>query len=536
MLKLEKPRNEKILLYEPGSKEREELKKKLEEVKSKRAEVPLIINGKEVKTDKIIKNVSPHDKRTVLADVYIAGEAEIEDAIEASLDAFSKWSDLEWYHRASVFMKAADLLAGPYRLEAIASIMLNLSKTPYEAEIDLAELVDFWRFNAYYAQEIFSSQPDQFPGELNRFDWRPLEGFILAIPPFNFFSIGGNLPTAPAIVGNVSIWKPSRDVAFANYVIMKALMEAGLPRGVINFLPYDTKYSDKLLLHREFAGLHFTGSYNTLVNLWKKIASNLENYKNFPRIVGETGGKDFLIVHESADIKEAVTGIIRGAFEYQGQKCSALSRLFVARSIWPSLRDEMVKQLSLLKYGDVTDFSVFGGALINESAYRNAVSYIEYAKQHPEEYSFVFGGEYSEEKGWFVYPTVIETNNPRGKLMREEIFAPILTVYVFDDSMYNETLNIIDGATDYGLTGSIFARDREAIAKAEKSLRYTAGNFYINDKPTGAIVGRQPFGGARHSGTNDKAGSWLNLVRWLNPRAIKENLIPPKDWRRPYMG
>ncbi len=534
---IEKPKNEKILSYAPGTKEREELVKKLEELRNKRVEIPLIIKGKPIKTGTTRAIRIPHDKNVVLADAHLAGETELEDAINAALDAWTKWSDMEWYHRVAVFLRAAELLSGPYRIEAIASIMLNQSKTPYEAEIDLAELVDFWRFNSYYAQFLYENQPDQFPGEVNRLDWRPLEGFILAVPPFNFFSIDGNLPTSPAIVGNVSLWRPSSDVIFSNYVIMRVLLEAGLPPGVVNFVPFPHKYTDIVIGNPEFAGLHFTGSYETLVFLWKKIGSYLDKYKNFPRVVGETGGKDFVVVHPSADPYVAVTAIIRGAFEYQGQKCSAASRLFVPKTLWNNgFKDLLLSEMEKVKYGPVEDFSNFGGAIINEPSYRKIVTYIEYAKAHPEEYTILHGGTYDESKGWFVNPTLILTNNPYGKLMTEEIFGPVLTIYVYDDAKYVETLKIVDKATPYGLTGSIIANDREAILTAEKTLRFAAGNFYINDKPTGAIVGRQPFGGARWSGTNDKAGYWLNLIKWLNPRAIKENLIPPKDWRRPYMG
>ncbi len=534
-LNIERPINEKILSYAKGTKEREELKKKIEELKNKTIEIPLIIGGREVKTGETIKNVSPHEHNRVLGIAHLAGEEELREAIDKALDAWTKWSDMEWYHRVAVFLKAADLLAGPYRYEAVAAIMLNQSKTPFEAEIDVAELIDFWRFGAYYIKLIYEQQPFQYEGEFNRIDWRPLEGFILAVPPFNFYSIGGNLPTAPAMVGNVTLWKPSRSVIYSNFVTMKALMEAGLPKGVINFVPFSSKYTDVVIGHEYFAGLHFTGSYETLVYLWKKINENLDKYRNFPRIVGETGGKDFLVVHPSADIEASIVAIIRGAYEYQGQKCSALSRLFVAESVWPVLKKKLLEELSKVKYGDPTDMESFGGAVITKQAFDKAVSYIEYAKAHPEEYTILYGGGYDDSKGWFIEPTLIQTNNPYGKLMTEEIFAPVLTVYVYPDSKYSEILEVVDKAAPYGLTGSIFATDREAIIEAEKKLRYAAGNFYINDKPTGSIVGRQPFGGARHSGTNDKAGYWLNFVRWLNPRSIKETFVPPKEWRRPYM-
>ena len=534
---IEKPKNEmdNILSYSTGTKERELLMRELEKIKERTEEIPLIIGGREVKTDDMMEVKAPHDHSIVLARAHMAGESELLDAVEKAMDAWERWANMEWYHRAAVFMKAADMLAGPRRIRNIATIMMNMSKTPFEAEIDLAELVDFWRFNAYYMKYIYEQQPDQAPGEKNRIDWRPLEGFILAIPPFNFYSIGGNLPTAPAIVGNVVLWKPSRWVIFCNYEIMRVLIDAGLPAGVINFVPFSSKYSDVLLSHPMFAGLHFTGSYETLTLLWRKIGENVTKYRNFPRIVGETGGKDFIFVHSSADVDEVVANIIRGGFEYQGQKCSAVSRVYVPRCMWDKIRDALLRELPKVKYGPVDDLSNFMGAVISEEAFNKIVSYIEYAKEHSDEYEFVYGGEYDSSKGWFIGPTVIRALNPKGKLMSEEIFGPVVTVYVYDDDKYEETLKLCDETSPYGLTGSIFAKDREAIVKAEQMLRYAAGNFYINDKPTGAIVARQPFGGARNSGTNDKAGSWLNLLRWLSPRTIKETTVPPKRWERGYM-
>ena len=536
MWNIEEPKNEmdKILSYSSGSREREELLKKIEEMKNKTEEIPLIINGKEVKTDEIFEVKAPHNHSIVLAKASLAREEELKEAIESSLKAWEKWSDMDPYHRLTIFRKAADLLAGKYRIENIAAIMMNQSKTPFEAEIDLAELVDFWRFNAYYALSIYKQQPNQAEGEINRFDWRPLEGFILAVPPFNFYSIGGNLPTAPAMVGNVVLWKPSRAVIFANYYIMKILMLAGLPPGVINFVPFSSKYADVVINHPYFAGLHFTGSYETLIKLWKKIGSNVEGYKNFPRIVGETGGKDFIFVHNSADVNEIVANIIRGAFESQGQKCSAVSRVYIPRSKWEEVKKKIIEELPKVRYGSIDDFNNFMGAVISEEAFKKIVSYIEYAK-NSDEYEIIYGGNYEGSFGWFVEPTVILSKNAESKLMKEEIFGPVVTIYVYEDEKYEETLNLCNSSTPYGLTGAIFARDREAVQKAEKILRYTAGNFYINDKPTGAIVARQPFGGARHSGTNDKAGSWLNLLRWMNPRTIKETIVPSKEWKRAFM-
>jgi 1-pyrroline-5-carboxylate dehydrogenase len=534
---ISKPNNDvnSILNYSSGTEERNKLLEEIEKIKKKPVEIPLIINGKEVKTDEIYEVKCPHHKDLLLARAHLAREDELKEAIETALTAHEEWSNKEWYQRIAVFKRAADLLAGPHRIKNIAAIMMNQSKNPYEAEIDLAELVDFWRFNVYYAKMIYEMQPDQYPGEINRFDWRPLEGFILAIPPFNFYSIAGNLPTAPAIVGNVALWKPSRSVIFSNFEIMKILIEAGLPPGVINFVPFSSKYADIVLKHPQLAGIHFTGSYETLVKLWKVVTENLENYRNIPRIVGETGGKDFIFMHNSADTRGTVINIIRGAFGYQGQKCSAASRAYIPENKWKEVRRMLVEELQKLKYGPVEDLSNFMGAVIDKSAFEKIVNYIEYAKKNSGEYELVYGGKYDSSKGWFIQPTIFRAKKPKSKLMSEEIFGPVITIYVYPDNKYEETLKLCDSTSPYGLTGAVFATDRHAISKAEEILRYSAGNFYINDKPTGAIVGRQPFGGARKSGTNDKAGSWLNLLRWLSPRTIKETTILPKDWKRAFM-
>jgi 1-pyrroline-5-carboxylate dehydrogenase len=536
--RLEKPRNEmdRIFSYAPGTPEREQLLHHLELLHQQPGEIPLIIAGRAVQTDAIFEVRCPHAHQRILARAHLATEQELKWAIDAALDAQEAWAGLDWYQRAAIFHRAADLLAGPRHVEHIAAIMVNQSKTPFEAEIDLAELVDFWRFNAYYMQFLYEQQPDQGTGELNRFDWRPLEGFVLAIPPFNFYSIGGNLATAPAMVGNVVLWKPARSVLLANYRIMQVLQEAGLPEGVINFVPFDSRYSEVVLATPAFAGLHFTGSYETLVHLWQRIGTALLAYNNFPRIVGETGGKDFIVAHPSADVDVLAANVIRGAFEYQGQKCSAASRLYVPDTLWNPLKGRLLEELPKLKVGPVEDLSVCMGALISEEAFKKVVSYNAYAKQHPESYEIIYGGECDSARGWFVSLTVIVAKDPHGKLMTEEIFGPVLTVYVYRDDAYEDTLRLCDTSTPYGLTGAIFAQDRRAIAQAESILRYAAGNFYINDKPTGAIVARQPFGGARHSGTNDKAGSWLNMTRWLSPRTLKETLVPARDWRRPYLG
>lgn len=534
---IENPENDVdgIPTYSSGTPEREKLLTELENVKSRTEEIPLIIGGKEVKTDNIFEVRSPHNKELLLAKAHLAGEDELKQAIEAAMAAHEEWANMDWYHRTAIFRKAADLLSGPYRIRNTAAIMMNQSKNPYEAEIDLAELVDFWRFNAHYTRMIYENQPDQHLGEMNRTDWRPLEGFILAIPPFNFYSIGGNLPTAPAIVGNTVLWKPARAALLSNYEIMRVLIKAGLPPGVINFVPFSSKYSDVVIGHPDFAGLHFTGSYQTLVKIWNAIGANLEKYRNFPRIVGETGGKDFIFVHSSAEPRGVAINIIRGAFGYQGQKCSAVSRVYIPESMWGEIRTTLLEELPKLKYGPTDDLSNYMGAVIEEAAFNKIVSYIEYAKAHPEEYEFIYGGKYDSSKGWFIEPTVVKTSNPQGKLISEEIFGPVVTIYVYPDEKFEETLKLCDSTSPYGLTGSIFATDRNAIITAEKILRYAAGNFYINDKPTGAIVGRQPFGGSRASGTNDKAGSFLNLLRWLNPRTIKETSVMPEDWRRAFM-
>ena len=533
----EKPKNDvdSIPLYRPGSDERERLLFELDRLKSSPEEIPLYIDGKRSWEGEILEIRSPADHRLVLGRARLAGEREIDAAVESALQAWKSWSLMPWRDRAAVFQKAADLLAGPKRTQNIASIMLNLSKTPYEAEIDLAELVDFWRFNAWYLHLLYGMQPEQSRGEINRFDWRPLEGFVFAVSPFNFYSIAGNLPTAPAMAGNVAVWKPSRAAIACNWEIMKVLEEAGLPGGVVNFVPFSSRLVSRILEHPDFAGLHFTGSYDTFMTLWRTIGANVDLYRSFPRVVGETGGKDFAVVHPSADPRAVAVSLIRGGFEYQGQKCSALSRAYVPESLWPRIRELLLEEVPGLRLGPTDDLNCFMGALIDGEAYRKVVRYIEHAALHPEEYERIFGGGYRDAEGWFVEPTLYVTKNPHGKLMSEEIFGPVVTVFVYPDDRYEATLALCDSSTPYALTGSIFARDRGAIDKAACTLRFAAGNFYINDKPTGAIVGRQPFGGSRHSGTNDKAGFLNNITRWLSPRTVKETTVPPLDWRRPYM-
>lgn len=533
---IEKPENEmeKILDYSPGTEEREELQQELEMVKDETVDIPLVIDGEEIKTGKTEEIISPHDHDNVIGRVHLAREDEIELAIEAAEEAHEDWSQINWYHRAAVFKKAADLLAGPKRIQNIAAIMMNQSKNPYEAEIDLAELVDFWRLNAYYMKFIYEQQPDQIESEMNRLDWRPLEGFVLAITPFNFYSIAGNLPASPAIVGNTVIWKPSLNVSFSNYQIMRIWLEAGLDDGVINFLPFPSEISEQLTEHRDLAGVNFTGSYVTLTYLWDVINSNIKNYQNFPRIVGEAGGKDFIFIHDSADINNAAINIIRGSFGFQGQKCSASSRVYCPKSMWDDLKEILDQEVPEITIGPVDELENYMGAVIDEEAFEKILSYLNYAEED-KDCKILHGGEFDSTEGWFVEPTIVKTEDPKSKLMKEEIFGPVVTIYVYPDDEFEKTLELCDRTSPYALTGSIFAKDSEAIHLAENKLRYSAGNFYINDKPTGSIVGQQPFGGARASGTNDKAGSMFNLVRWVSQRAIKENFDPPRDFRYPFM-
>jgi len=537
MWNIQKPLNEsdRILPYSPDSPERQALLEELEKISSHAPyRIPIIIGGREIWTENEMELRCPHDHSLVLARCSLAGEKEIAMAIETSLQAWRKWSQFPWSHRSAIFQKAADLLANTYRYRNIATIMMNLSKNPYEAEIDLAELVDFWRYNTFYLNQIYSLQPEQGDHDFNRFDWRPLEGPVLAVSPFNFYSIGGNLPTAPAICGNVVIWKPSSSALFSNFEIMTLLQEAGLPPGVINFVPFSSNLSGKILQDPLFAGLHFTGSYETFMTLQQAISRNMSSYRSFPRVVGETGGKDFVIIHVSANPREAATAIIRGGFGYQGQKCSAASRVYASESIWGQILEILRDEWPTITVGPVNDLDNYMGAVINEESFRKVSSYIEYASKSPDA-EILLGGGFDDRRGWFVEPAVIVTTDPDSPLLREEIFGPVVTVYIYRDADFEKILEICDKSTTYALTGSIFAEDRDAIYQAEKVLRYAAGNFYINDKPTGAIVGRQPFGGSRHSGTNDKAGFFGNLMRWLSPRNIKEATLPPDNWGRPFM-
>ncbi|HVQ00464.1 MAG TPA: L-glutamate gamma-semialdehyde dehydrogenase [Candidatus Thermoplasmatota archaeon] len=531
----EKPRNEKIFSYAPGTTERERLLLEIEKIKNEGAqEIPLIIGGKSITTDDVEEIRCPHNKQLVLGRVHFAGAEELCDAITAALETKLRWASFEPRERLEIFRKAADILADEERLRHVAMTMMTLSKNPYESEYDVAEFVDFLRFNSYYAQLLYSQTLEQGEQEMNRLDWRPLEGFVLAISPFNFYSLGGNLATMSALLGNVVIWKPATSVAVLNYEVMKLLVKAGLPQGVINFVPFRRKDVHVLLKHPEFAGLHFTGSYDTLVNLWSEIGGSLKQYKNIPRIVGETGGKGFVFVHSSADICSVAMNLIRGGFESGGQKCSAASRAYIPKSLWGPLKALLQQELKNLSYGPVEDLNTFMGAVIDQEAFNKIVAYIDYANSYPD-YEIVCGGNHDATKGWFIAPTVIITKNPEGKLMNEEIFGPVVTIYVYNDELFEETLRLCNATSPYGLTGSFFGSDRDAIREATRILRYSAGNFYVNDKPTGSLVGHQPFGGSRHSGTNDKTGFWLSLIRWLSPRAIKENTILSETWERPFM-
>ncbi|MBS3795181.1 MAG: L-glutamate gamma-semialdehyde dehydrogenase [Candidatus Thorarchaeota archaeon] len=524
-----RPENEPTLSYLPESKERAELKAKLKDMRSEQIEIPLVIAGEEVRTGDTKKAVMPHKHDHVLGEFHNAGKEEVHQAIDAALDASESWAETPWYDRAAIFLKAADLLAGPYRSTINAAAMLGLSKTVYQAEIDGAnELPDFLRFNAYFMQDIYRTQVTSGPQEWNRMEYRPLEGFVFAVTPFNFVSIMGNLPTAPALMGNVVIWKPASSAVYTSYHVMRVLIEAGLPPGVINFVPGPgSQVGNPILKHPDLAGIHFTGSTSTFRFMWKQVGERIDEYKTFPRLVGETGGKDFVFVHSSADVPAVATALIRGAFQYQGQKCSAASRAYIPNSLWPQTKKKLLEDLELVQVGDPENFRNFMNAVIDQDAFDNITSYIEYARES-ESNEIIAGGEYDNEVGYFIDPTVVVTTDPKNKLMREEIFGPVLTIYVYPDEEYKETLHLCDKTSPYGLTGSIFAKNRDAIVLATDILRHAAGNFYINNKPTAAVVGRQPFGGARASGTNDKAGSRINLMRWVSPRSIKENFNPAK--------
>lgn len=536
LFKISKPGNEKILSYSPGSPERAELKAKLKEMIENPVEIPLMIGGKEYKSDEVKEIVSPHNKSQVLGKYYLGNVAWAEKAIQAANKAKKDWRRMTWISRATIIMKAAELLAGKYRATLNAATMLCMSKTCYQAEIDAAcELIDFWRFNPYFMRKIYEDQPASSKGVLNYMERRPLEGFVFAITPFNFTSIAGNLPTAPALMGNAVVWKPASTAVLPAYYMMKILEEAGVPDGVINMVPGPGGViAPPVLNHRDLGGVHFTGSTYVFSTIWRAIGSDIRKYYSYPRIVGETGGKDFIFAHQSADLDALTVGLVRGAFEYQGQKCSAASRAYIPDSIWPELKEKILAAIAEIKMGDVMDFRNFMGAVIDENSFKNISGYIQTAKDDSN-YEIICGGGCHDTEGYFIEPTVILSKEPKSKLMAEEIFGPVLTIYIYPAGKYEETLSICDQTSPYALTGAIFSQDRSAIVKAMYLLRDAAGNFYVNDKPTGAVVGQQPFGGSRASGTNDKAGSWLNLERWVSPRTIKENLLPPTDYKYPHM-
>ncbi len=537
ILKVPTPVNEPIYSYAPGTPERALLKAALADISSKKVDIPLIIGGQEVRTGKLGKVVMPHDHQHVLGEYHIAGEKEINMAIDAAMAAKSGWANLRWEERAAIFLKAAELLSGKYRYVMNAISMLSTSKSAFQAEIDAAcELIDFLRFNVYYAQQVYTDQPLYSPkGIWNFVQQRPLEGFIFAVAPFNFTAIAGNLATSPAIMGNTVLLKPASSCVYTPYLFMQILKEAGMPDGVINFVPGPGSMVGKLCLdHPDLGGIHFTGSTGVFHQMWQTVGNNIARYKSYPRIVGETGGKDFVFAHKSADVKQLVTGIIRGAFEFQGQKCSAASRAYIPKSLWGPVRRQLEADMATIKMGPTTDFSNFFNAVIDKAAFATITEYIDYAR-NARDAEIIIGGGYDDSKGYFIEPTVILTSNPHFRSMEEEIFGPVMTIYVYEDDRYEETLEVCDRTSIYALTGAVFATERDAVSLAMRKLENAAGNFYINDKPTGAVVGQQPFGGARASGTNDKAGSYLNLIRWVSPRTIKETFDPPTNFAYPFM-
>ncbi|HQB20918.1 MAG TPA: L-glutamate gamma-semialdehyde dehydrogenase [Bacteroidales bacterium] len=531
-----RPANEPIFQYLKGSKERELLMAELKRMSSEKIEIPLIIGGKEVRTGNTVDVVMPHNNKKVIAVCHMAGEKEVEMAIEAAMAAKKQWENLPWTERASITLKIAELISTKYRPTISAATMLGQGKNIYQSEIDaVCEAADFLRFNAHYASQIYANQPGEIKNQLNRMEYRALEGFVFALTPFNFTAIASNLNMSPALMGNVTVWKPSTTAVYSNYHLMKIYKEAGLPDGVVNFVPGKGSMMGKVILaSKHFAGLHFTGSTATFNTLWKGAANNVDKYVSYPRIVGETGGKDFIFVHKSAQADEVANAIVCGSFEFQGQKCSAASRVYMPKSLWSKTKEILTKTLSTLKMGDVNDPDNFINAVIDEVSFDNIMRYIQLAKDS-KECEIIAGGKGDKSVGYFVEPTVIVTTNPRFTTMEEEIFGPVVTIYVYEDDKYEETLEICNTTSPYGLTGSIFSRDIYATQVAVDALRYAAGNFYINDKPTGAMVGLQPFGGARASGTNDKAGGSLNLIRWVNARAIKETFVSPTDHRYGYM-
>jgi 1-pyrroline-5-carboxylate dehydrogenase len=530
------PVNEPVKQYAPGSAERIELKKMLAELRSKELDIPMYIGGKEVRSGQKARLAPPHDHKHTLGHFHKSEKEHIQQAIDAALAAKEKWAALSWEHRASIFLKAADLIAGPYRAKLNAATMLGQSKNAFQAEIDSAcEIIDFLRFNVHFMQEIYRQQPASAPGMWNRLEWRPLEGFIYALTPFNFTAIAGNLPTSCAMMGNVVVWKPSNTQVYSANVLMEIFMKAGVPDGVINLIyPSGPEAAEVIFNHRDFAGIHFTGSTEVFQNIWQTIGNNIHKYRSYPRIVGETGGKDFVMVHKSADASSVITALSRGAFEYQGQKCSAASRAYIPSNLWEEVKTGLQKDLASFKIGPTEDFTNFVNAVIDEKSFDKLAKYIDAAKAD-KNVEIVAGGTYNKSNGYFIHPTVIKANDPKYVTMCEELFGPVLTLFVYDEDKYEETLKLVDSTSIYALTGAIIANDRYAIDTATKALVNSAGNFYINDKPTGAVVGQQPFGGARGSGTNDKAGAMINLLRWVSPRTIKETFVSPTDYRYPFL-
>ena len=527
--------NDPIRAYAPGSAERASLKARLAAMETERPDIPVVVGGKEIRTGESVNAVSPHKHRHVTATWHKATAADVHAAIADGQRAWREWSEAPWETRAAVFLKAADLLAGPWRDTINAATMLGQSKTVFQSEIDAAcEMVDFFRFNAHFAQELYHEQPVSAPGMWNQSEYRALEGFVYAVTPFNFTAIGGNLCGAPAMMGNTVLWKPAGTQILSAWYTLQLLHEAGLPKGVINFLPGDpAMISEIALSHPDLAGVHFTGSTGVFNSMWKTIGQNMGKYRSYPRIVGETGGKDFIIAHPSADVQAFAVAVVRGAFEYQGQKCSAASRIYVPKSIWPEVRDRVAAMIKDIRVGDVNDFRNFMGAVIDQKAFDRISAYLDDAKKNAK---VIAGGGCDGKDGWFVEPTLVHTEDPNYRLLCEEIFGPVVTAYVYDDAKWAETLQLVDRTSPYALTGAVFAQDRAAVAEAHVALRHAAGNFYVNDKCTGAVVGQQPFGGARASGTNDKAGSKLNLLRWISARTIKETFVPPHDYKYPFMG
>jgi len=535
--KVPTPINEPVKSYSPGSSERKEVLNTYKKMIKENIEIPMYINGKDVKSDETNSISPPHDHKNIVGKYYLANESHVDQAISTALDAKDSWENMSWENRAAIFLKAAELIAGPYRSKINAATMIAQSKTVHQAEIDAAcEFIDFLRFNVQYVTDIYKNQPDSDSDAWNRVEYRPLEGFVYAVTPFNFTAIAGNLAASMAMLGNVVVWKPSDSQVYSAKIIIDVFKEAGLPDGVINAVYGDPEMiSNKVLESSAFAGLHFTGSTTVFNSFWKKIGSNISNYKTYPKIVGETGGKDFILAHKSADPKEVSTAITRGAYEFQGQKCSAASRGYISKSIWNEVKDNVIEDLKSISMGSPEDLSNFVTAVIHESSFDKIAKYIDDAKADSK-VQIIAGGSCDKSKGYFVEPTLLLVEDPNYVSMREEIFGPVMTVYVYDDKDFDKTLNLIDTSTKYALTGAVLAKDRNVIEKVTKALRNSAGNFYVNDKPTGAVVGRQPFGGARSSGTNDKAGSMLNLLRWVSPRLIKETFVTPKDYRYPFLA